>query len=96
MTHRIALSGSPESKGHGDARTAPTVVPSLPWLLSCFADEAADSLDGQMVAVLQGGMSWIDLRNVDGTNVVDLSLECARVVRSKLDRAGVRVNMLGR
>ena len=75
-------------------RTA-TATATVPWVLSCFADEAADDLDAQILAVLQGGMSCIDLRNVNNKNVVDLTMQEARVVRAKLDRAGIRVNMLG-
>jgi UDP-N-acetyl-2-amino-2-deoxyglucuronate dehydrogenase len=84
--------GGNNNKG-GNGNTHGT--PLLPWLLSCFADEAADTLDEQIFAVLKGGMSYIDLRNVNHKNVVDLTVKEARVIRAKLDCAGIRVNMLG-
>ncbi len=67
----------------------------MPWILSGFADEAAPDVDGQIAALAEGGVSHIDLRVVDGINIVELPVEHARQVRRKLDKAGIKVNMFG-
>lgn len=54
-----------------------------------FADEASASVDAQIVALLRNGMDGVELRNVDGENVSDISLDKARKVRQKLDDAGL-------
>ena len=58
-------------------------------MLIAFADEASPTLDGQIVALLRNGMEGIELRNVDGENVSDISLDKARAVRRRLDDAGL-------
>lgn len=94
----------PKRGDNGEARSAKrqkfsttttTTTTLSPNFLSAFADEAADSLDDQLTSLRKGGMSWIDLRNVDGVNVSALKLSHARAIRAKLDAAGVRVSMLG-
>ena len=50
-----------------------------------FADEASANLAGQIAALLRNGMRGIEIRNVDGENVSDISLEKAREVRKQLD-----------
>lgn len=54
-----------------------------------FADEASPSIDQQIAALLRNGMDGLEIRNVDGQNVADISLEKAREVRAKLDDAGL-------
>jgi len=70
---------------------------SLPagWNLSAFTDEAGDALETQIEAAQRAGVSFLDLRTVDGFNASVLPLEHARNVRQKLDDAGLRVQMLG-
>lgn len=58
-------------------------------LLIAFADEAGPRLDEQIAALLRNGMDGIELRNVDGENVSDISLDKARQVRRRLDDAGL-------
>ncbi|MEM9021982.1 MAG: TIM barrel protein [Planctomycetota bacterium] len=67
----------------------------MPWKLSSFADEAADSIDGQIAALREAGLGWIDPRSIDGLNICDLPVDHARQVRAKLDDAGIRVSMFG-
>lgn len=45
----------------------------LVWRYSAFADEAADTLEGQMLALAEAGISRLDVRTVAGKNVVDMS-----------------------
>lgn len=65
------------------------------WILSSFADEAADAVDGQIAALQQAGLGYIDPRSVDGINICDLPVEHAKQVKQKLDDAGIKVSMFG-
>jgi sugar phosphate isomerase/epimerase len=63
--------------------------------LTGFADEAADSLAGQIRATRALGWKNIEARSVDGVNIHDLPEEKFEGVRRELDAAGIRVNCLG-
>ena len=63
--------------------------------LSAFADEASASLDGQIEALLRNGISYIDVRSVEGKNVLDFTLEEAAEYNSRLKAAGIRVYSIG-
>ncbi|MDR0441096.1 MAG: sugar phosphate isomerase/epimerase, partial [Candidatus Accumulibacter sp.] len=63
--------------------------------LSGFADEAANSIDGQIEATRTLGWSCIEVSGVDGVNIHDLSDADFDAVRRKLDDAGIRVNCFG-
>ena len=54
-----------------------------------FADEASPTIDGQVAAMVRNGLKGLEIRNVDGQNVSDISLEKAAEVRAKLDAAGL-------
>ena len=54
-----------------------------------FADEASAAIDDQIVAMRRNHLEGLEIRNVDGTNVSDISLDKAREVRRKLDDAGL-------
>lgn len=58
-------------------------------MLIAFADEASPTLDGQIAALLRNGMDGVELRNVDGENISDISLDKARAIRRRLDDAGL-------
>jgi sugar phosphate isomerase/epimerase len=68
---------------------------TLTWTLSGFADEAGASLDEQISALKTAGLKYIDIRGVDGYNIVDLPLDHAKTVKDKLDQAGISVQMFG-
>ena len=63
--------------------------------LSAFADEADRSLSGQISAMLENGIEQLEIRRVDGQNVVDISLEKAREIRQRLDDNGLSVWSMG-
>jgi sugar phosphate isomerase/epimerase len=67
----------------------------MAWELSAFADEAGRSCDEQIAALKQAGLNFIDIRNIDGHNITALPLEQAKVIREKLDEAGIQVGMYG-
>ena len=60
-----------------------------------FADEACPQIDGQIKALTRNGLQGLEIRNVDGQNVSDISLEKAREVRSKLEDAGLVTRSVG-
>ena len=60
-----------------------------------FADEACPQIDGQIDALLRNGLSGLEIRGVDGTNISDITLEKAREVKNKLDAAGLSVFSVG-
>ena len=67
----------------------------MTWTLSAFADEAADAADDQIAALTQAKIDHIDLRMVDGINIVELPVDHAAKVKAKLDDAGIKVGMYG-
>lgn len=54
-----------------------------------FADEASPLIDNQIEAMKRNGLNGLEIRNVDGVNVSDITLEKAKEVRQKLDNAGL-------
>ena len=60
-----------------------------------FADEASGNIDKQIVAMKRNGLQGLEIRNVDGTNVSDISLEKAEEVHKKLKEAGLVVWSIG-
>ena len=60
-----------------------------------FADEASAQVDGQIAAMLRNGLQGLEIRNVDGVNVSDITLEKAAEVRAKLDAAGLTCWSIG-
>ncbi len=60
-----------------------------------FADEASPLVDGQIAAMQRNGLNGLEIRNVEGTNVSDLTREQARQVRKKLDDAGLETWSIG-
>lgn len=67
----------------------------MTWTLSAFADEAGGALEDQIPALKKSGLKYIDIRSVDGFNIVDLPVENARRIKAKLDDAGIKVQMFG-
>jgi len=54
-----------------------------------FADEASPNIDEQIVAMKRNGLCGLEIRNVDGVNVSDITLDKAKEVRAKLDANGL-------
>jgi sugar phosphate isomerase/epimerase len=59
------------------------------YSIYAFADEADSFIPGQIEAMLRNGLKGLEIRNVDGTNITDISLEKARQVRKQLDDQGL-------
>jgi sugar phosphate isomerase/epimerase len=63
--------------------------------LTGLASEAADDMDGQILATKELGWTNIEARNIDGTNIHDLSDADFDAVCGKLQAAGIRINCFG-
>ena len=57
--------------------------------LYAFADETHPEIDLQIRTLLRNGLQGLEIRDVDGTNVSDITEEKAREVRKKLDDHGL-------
>lgn len=60
-----------------------------------FADEASPMISGQIAAMLRNGLQGLEIRNVDGTNVSEITIEKAKEVEQQLGDAGLRVWSIG-
>lgn len=67
----------------------------MEFKLAAFADEADSRLDGQISAMTENGVEYLEIRGVDGENISDISEDKAREVRAKLDAAGIAVWSVG-
>lgn len=65
------------------------------WVLSAFADEAGDTIDEQIAALVEAKIEHVDLRNLNGYNITNLPVDFAQEVKGKLDAAGISVCMYG-
>ena len=60
-----------------------------------FADEASANVDQQIVAMKRNGLQGLEIRNVDGVNISDITVEKAKEVHQKLKEAGLVVWSIG-
>ncbi|MFB6295569.1 MAG: sugar phosphate isomerase/epimerase family protein [Halobacteriales archaeon] len=65
------------------------------YTLSGFADEVADDLETQLETFDALGIGHVDLRSVDGTNVVDFTDDDVAWIRKRLEEYGVSVAAIG-
>ncbi|MBQ2750251.1 MAG: sugar phosphate isomerase/epimerase [Clostridia bacterium] len=64
-------------------------------ILSAFADEYADSFIGQLEALNDLGIGWIEPRFLDKINVADLSPAQAKGAKNLMNSFGIRVSSMG-
>ena len=67
----------------------------MAYKICAFADEASNGLSGQIKTLNGRGIPYIELRNLDGKNVADLSLCEAKEIKKKLDENGISVWSIG-
>ncbi len=65
------------------------------YTLSGFADEIADDLETQLDVLNEVGIDHLDLRSVDGTNVLDFDDDEAELIRRSLEKRGFSVAAIG-
>ena len=63
--------------------------------LCAFADEAADSLAGQIKALRENGIGFLELRTIDKKNVTKFTNEEVKDYKKQLDDAGIKVWSIG-
>ena len=63
--------------------------------LCAFADEADADCPGQIKALAENAIPYLEIRGVDGTNIADLPRETALRFKSELDAAGIKVWSIG-
>ena len=64
-------------------------------MLTGFADEIGSRLDQQMRVLKQLGMSWVEMRGVDGKCIVDYSVTEAAEIKKRLDANGIALSAVG-
>ena len=67
----------------------------MPFQLSAFADESSNSFVGQMDALKRNGISYLEIRNLDGKNVTELTTAEAKNLAHILGDNGLRVWSIG-
>jgi len=65
------------------------------FTLTAFADEISPKLDDQIETMTKLGVAELDLRSVDGINVLDLSLDQIERILAKLHEHGLVVSCIG-
>lgn len=65
------------------------------FILSAFADEYSSNFDLQLEGLLKNGMTHIELRGVDGKNILDLTEEELEGVKAKLEKSGIKISAIG-
>ena len=63
--------------------------------LCAFADEADAQIEGQIRALRENGIPYLELRGVDAGPAVALSDRSAKALRRRLDEAGIEVWSMG-
>lgn len=63
--------------------------------LSAFADEYSPEIDKQIKWLCDNGLDLLEIRGVDGTPVADITLDKAKEVKAKLDKAGIGISAIG-
>lgn len=65
------------------------------FILSAFADEIDASLTRQLEVLDQHHIKFIEMRGVDGKNLVYYTLEEVKEIKSRLDRKGFKLSAIG-
>lgn len=63
--------------------------------LCAFADEAAESVTGQIAALKRNGIGLIELRGLDGVNISEITEEKAREYAALFEKEGIKVWSIG-
>lgn len=65
------------------------------FIISAFGDEISPNLTTQMDILEQNGIRYIEMRGVNGKNIVQYSAAEARDVKKQLDERGFRISAIG-
>lgn len=64
-------------------------------IITGFADEIDSMLDKQLEVIGRLGVSYIEMRGVDGKGLVNCSMEEVREIKKRLENQGVRLSSVG-
>ena len=67
----------------------------MEFKLAAFADESSPQLSGQIDALTRNGFQHLEIRNIEGKNISDLTLDEARGYAARLGDHGLSVKSLG-
>ena len=67
----------------------------MKFKLAAFADESSPELSGQIDALKRNGFGHLEIRNINGKNVSDLTLREAKEIAAQLADHGLSVKSLG-
>ena len=65
------------------------------YLLSGFADEIDQNLTTQIESLKKLDMHYVEMRGVDGNNLIYHTLEKVREIKERLDEAGISLSAVG-
>jgi sugar phosphate isomerase/epimerase len=65
------------------------------WTLTAFADEISPELDEQLETLAEESISYMELRSVWNTNVLDLTDEELDRTRARIAERGIRISSIG-
>ncbi|MBR4782160.1 MAG: sugar phosphate isomerase/epimerase [Lachnospiraceae bacterium] len=65
------------------------------YKISGFADEISDSLEKQIEGLNSLGINYIEIRGVDGNNIIFHEQETVERIKHRLDAAGIKVSSIG-
>jgi sugar phosphate isomerase/epimerase len=65
------------------------------FIISAFADEISMDLKTQMDVLEEHGISYIEMRGVNGKTITDYSLEDAKDIKKQLDKRGFKLSAIG-
>ena len=63
--------------------------------LAAFADESSPRLSGQIDALVRNGFQHLEIRNIEGKNISDLTVDQAKDYAARLADRGLSVRSLG-
>src|SRR5690606_20606824 len=65
------------------------------FILSAFADEIDPDLKVQMDVLEEHGIEYIEMRGVNGKNVVEHTLDEIKEIKQQLDERGFKISAVG-
>lgn len=67
----------------------------MQFKFAAFADESSPILSGQIDALKRNGFNYLEIRNINGKNISDLTLSEAKEIAAQLADQGLAVKSLG-
>ena len=67
----------------------------MQFKFAAFADESSPILSGQIDALKRNGFDYLEIRNINGKNISDLTLSEAKEIAAQLADQGLSVKSLG-